>query len=132
MDRSARETVAALLKQINQMWLEGRPQDMAPFIHPGIVMVLPGYTGKVEGREALVAGFVDFGEKATMLEYQESEYQVDAIGDTAIASFTFDMVYERSGVSYRSTGRDFWVFARQSNDWLAVWRTMLDVVENPV
>jgi hypothetical protein len=41
------------------------------------------------------------------------------------------MVYERSGGRYRSTGRDFWIFARQGDAWLAVWRTMLDLAEQP-
>jgi hypothetical protein len=41
------------------------------------------------------------------------------------------MVYERSGQSFRSTGRDLWVFQQQIGGWLAVWRTMLDMAEEP-
>ena len=41
------------------------------------------------------------------------------------------MIYERSGERYRATGRDLWVFARQDGAWLAAWRTMLDLVEEP-
>jgi hypothetical protein len=41
------------------------------------------------------------------------------------------MLYERSGERFRATGRDLWVFQKQSGAWIAVWRTMLDVDERP-
>jgi hypothetical protein len=40
------------------------------------------------------------------------------------------MVYERSGGRFRSTGRDLWGFQNQGSEWIAVWRTMLDIEEN--
>ena len=75
------------------------------------------------------------GEIAGVLEvvsYAESDHQVDLAGNSAVASFRFEMVYARDGASYRSTGRDLWVFERQGDGWLAVWRTMLDLAEEPV
>jgi hypothetical protein len=39
------------------------------------------------------------------------------------------MVYERSDKSYHATGRDLWVFSENEGEWLAVWRTMLDLDE---
>ncbi len=41
----------------------------------------------------------------------------------------FEMVYEREKYRNKSTGRDFWIFERQEKNWIAVWRTMLDVNE---
>jgi len=41
------------------------------------------------------------------------------------------MVYERSGERSRATGRDLWVFVRQGGEWVAIWRTMLDLAEQP-
>jgi hypothetical protein len=57
--------------------------------------------------------------------------QVDA-RRAAIASFAFAVVYERAGERYRSTGRDLWVFSRADGVWRAVYRTMLDVSEEPL
>jgi len=48
-----------------------------------------------------------------------------------VASFTYEMIYERDGKGNRATGRDLWVLARQDGHWLAVWRTMLDLAEQP-
>ncbi len=131
-EASSRTEVAAALARINRAWLDRRPADLGPLFHPALTMVLPGFSGRVEGREANVAGFADFCTHATIHEYREQDSQIDVYGDTAVASFAYEMVYERSGQLYRATGRDLWVFARQHGTWLAVWRTMLDLAERPV
>jgi ketosteroid isomerase-like protein len=78
-----------------------------------------------------VAGFEDFCTHAVVHEYTESGHQFDVVGDTAVATYTYEMVYERDGRRSRVSGRDLWVFARQEARWLAVWRTMLDLAEQP-
>ena len=126
-----RTAVSAALQRINQTWLDGRPEDLLHFFHPNITLVFPGFAGRAEGRDAIVAGFADFCGNAKVLEYRESDHQVDVVADTAITSFTYEMVYERSGQRSRATGRDLWVFARQGVEWIAIWRTMLDLAEQP-
>src|SRR5271166_4898953 len=81
------ESVTEALGTINQAWLEGRPQDMAALIHPEITMVFPGFAGRVTGRDAFIAGFVDFCENARIISFQEHDHQVDLVADTAVASF---------------------------------------------
>jgi ketosteroid isomerase-like protein len=125
------DAVAEALRKINQSWLEGRPLDMKPLLHSEIVMVVPGFAGRIAGRDAFLAGFVDFCQNVRIISFQEREHQVDQVGDTAVASFQFDMVYEREGSRYHCTGRDFWVFTRSAGQWLACWRTMLDMQEEP-
>jgi uncharacterized protein (TIGR02246 family) len=126
-----RESVAAAMERINRAWLERRPADLLALFHPDLTMALPGFAGRVEGRQTLVAGFEDFCAHATVEDYRESDQQVDVVGDTAVVSFDYQMVYERAGQRYRTTGRDLWVFARQGSGWLAVWRTMLNPQEQP-
>ncbi len=123
--------VATVLRKINQCWLEGRPRAMSPFIHPDIVLIFPGFAGRISGRDAFLDGFADFCENARTVSFQESEHQIDQVAGAAIASFHFDMVYEREGSRYHSTGRDLWVFTRHAGEWLACWRTMVDVREEP-
>ena len=133
MDKSGRQSqVTAALGRINEAWLEGRPDAINDFIADGIVMVLPAFSGSMNGREAFVSGFRDFCENARIHSHSETDYHVDVVGNTAVASFRFDMIYERDGNRYRSTGRDLWVFEDQASRWLAVWRAMLDIVEEPV
>jgi ketosteroid isomerase-like protein len=130
--RTDRDAVLDAMQRINRTWLEGRPRDLAPMLHPGVVMVFPGFGGRAVGRDSLVGGFVDFCDNAELHEYEESGHQIDVTGDTAVVSYAFEMVYERDGARYQSTGHDVWVFTRQGGEWLAVWRAMPDLAEHPV
>jgi ketosteroid isomerase-like protein len=117
------------MRQINQAWLAGRVEDLAPLVHPEIVFVFPGFAGRIRGREAFLAGFRDFCANARVHEFRELDEQVDVAGSTAVISLRYEMVYERAGERYRATGRDVWVFEHQGRGWVAIWRTMLDVEE---
>ena len=130
IDESKREDAAAAMRLINKAWLDGRVEDLAPMVHSEIVMVIPGFAGRIQGREDFLAGFRDFRQNAAIQEFREHDHQVDVAGDTAVVTFRYDMIYERSGERYRSTGRDLWVFQKQNSAWIAVWRTMLDMEEN--
>jgi uncharacterized protein (TIGR02246 family) len=125
------EEVSRALSAINQAWLEGRPRDLSALFDPKIVTLVPGGV-RVEGREALVQSFVDMCENARVHAFEERDRQVDVFGDAAVASVAFTIAYEREGASYRATGRDVWVFSRREEGWRAVYRTMLDLAEEPL
>jgi hypothetical protein len=122
---------AAALRHINQAWLDGRVDALTPLVHLDVVMVFPGFSGRIQGRDAFLAGFRDFCENARVEKYREHGHQVDVVGATAVATFEYEMVYVRSGERYRCTGRDLWVLQEQDGAWVAVWRTMLDLAEHP-
>jgi prepilin-type processing-associated H-X9-DG protein len=117
------------MRRINRAWLDGHVEDLIPMVHPEIVMVFPGFAGRVQGREDFLAGFREFCQNAKIHEFREDDYQVDVAGDMAVVAFRYEMVYERPGGRLRSTGRDMWVFQNQGGAWIAVWRTMLDMEE---
>ena len=121
--------VHEVLSAINQAWRDNTPLGMSQYLHPGIVMKYPGFSGEVIGRDALLASFVEFCTNARVLEYQESNEQINVIGNCAVASFQFEMLYERTQYQERSKGRDLWVFQCISDKWVAVWRTMMELEE---
>jgi len=100
------DDAAAVMRRINRAWLDGNLEDLASIVHPQIVMIFPGFVGKAQGREQFLAGFRNFRQNAIVHEFSEHEDQVDVAGDTAVVSFWYEMVYERSGERNRSTGRD--------------------------
>ena len=123
--RQIHHTIAA----INESWRSGHVEDMAPHLHPDIVMKFPKFSGEIAGRDKLMEGFEEFCSNARVIEYSESDEQIDIAGHCAVVSFQFNMLYERAKYQERSTGRDLWVFQRESDRWIAVWRTMIDVSE---
>ena len=132
VDEAKAKSAASAMHKVNLAWLDGRIEDLALMVHKDIVMVFPGFTGRIEGREAFLAGFRDFCEHAKVHDFREHDHQVDVAGDTAVTTFRYEMVYERSSQHYRTTGRDLWVFQLHAGEWLAVWRTLLDIEENNV
>ena len=131
IQESEREAASSTMRRINQVWLDGQVERLAPMVHPEMVMAFPGFTGRAQGREEFLAGFSDFCQNASITSFRDDDYLVDVAGDTAVITFRYEMLYERSGEQYHSTGRDLWVFQKQKSVWIAVWRTMLDMKERP-
>lgn len=75
----------------------------------------------------MLEGFTDFCNNAHVLEFKPGAIDIDVIGKTAVATFSFTLEYERNGKQYESTGRDLWLFAQENDVWKAIWRTMLDL-----
>ena len=121
--------VHKVMSAINQAWRSNVPLEMSQYLHSDIVMKFPGFSGEVAGRDALLASFIEFCQNAQVLEYQESNEQINVIGDCAVVSFHFEMLYERAKYKERSKGRDIWVFQYISKKWIAVWRTMMELEE---
>jgi hypothetical protein len=121
--------VHKVLSAINQAWRSNTPLGMSQYLHPDIVMKYPGFSGEVGGRDALLASFVEFCTNAKVLEYKESNEQINVVGNCAVATFQFEMLYERTQYQERSKGRDLWVFQCISDKWVAVWRTMMELEE---
>ncbi len=129
MQESKVGAVIATMGRISRAWLNGKVEDLGPMLHPEIVMTLPGFSGRMKGREQFLAGFRDFCENAKIHEFRDHDQQTDVAGETAVVTFRYDMVYERSGEQYQASGRDLWVFQSKGNAWIAVWRTMLEMEE---
>ena len=126
--RTPEEEVRSLLAELNACWLEGRPGDIAPFLHEDVVLVPPGFSGTVRGREAMLDGFRDFSLQALVLEYEETEHRADVVAETAVASYRFRMKYRRGG-EWIARGRDVWVLVKGEQGWRAVWRTLVELEE---
>jgi hypothetical protein len=127
---SPEQDAAASMQRITRLWLEGKADELAPLVHRGIVTAVPGFAGQSRGREEFLTGFRDFCQTARIREYHEDDQVVAVVGTVAVVTFRYTMVYERGGERFRTTGRDLWVFERQDTTWIAVWRTMLDLLEH--
>ena len=121
---SEREGVAAALASLNAAWLERRYDDLEKLLDERVVMALPGFTGRVEGRSSMVAGFREFVERATVTRFDASEPVIDVWGDAAVASFHWDMEWKTSAATERASGHDVFMFRHVADGWRAIWRTM--------
>jgi uncharacterized protein (TIGR02246 family) len=117
---AVRDTIAA----INTAWLEHRVDAMAPHFREDIVFNAPGFTSRLEGREACLDSYRQFLDVARLISFAADEPEVDVFGDTAIATTAWSTRYELDGHLHDETGRDVFVFVRDGGDWKASWRFM--------
>lgn len=114
-----------LVQRMNDAWAKDGPDDLASFFHEDIVMLHPDFTQRTEGKAACVASYQDFREQAAILDFKVSNPGIDVFGDTAIATYSYEIAYEMGGERFNDTGRDVFIFVRENGRWLAVWRTMI-------
>ena len=70
---------------------------------------------------------MDFVRQAKARSYKLSEPEIDHAGDTAIATYSWEMTYERGGQESHESGHDLFVLMRFQGRWQAVWRALLPV-----
>lgn len=130
-NEDARSELRATLRKLRAAWQNRRYEELASLLDEQIVMVLPAFSGRLEGRDAVVDSYRAFMESATVTDYQEDMPTIDVWSDTAIVSYHWEMTWDSAGKIERGAGYDAFVFSRDSDgdgSWRAVWRTMsLDV-----
>lgn len=133
VERHARKEVRLLLKKINNAWLKGRPDKLSDVpkdcFHKDVVIKGPGFQQLAEGNDACTKSYNDFIHQATVRECKLSEPDIDLWGNTAVATYSWEMTYEMNGQDHHESGYDLFVFARARGRWRAVWRAMLPSVQ---
>jgi ketosteroid isomerase-like protein len=132
MDANAHKRIARVLKELNQAWVAGQFDRLRAFLHPDVVLATPGFGERVHGSDAYVSGHKEFVESATIHGFSEAASEVDVIENIAVVNYRYELDYERSGTRYASKGRDLYVLSKRGDNWLVVWRTILDVDERIV
>jgi uncharacterized protein (TIGR02246 family) len=124
MSGDAGDAVREVIARINAAWRERRYEDLCQMFAEDMVFALPGFGGRLAGRDAIVASYREFMERVTLTAYREDGLVVDAWGNAAVASYRWDMAWLAGGVPNHETGHDVFVFRHKNGVWLAIWRTM--------
>lgn len=122
---SETERVTAVVRAITDAWRGGRYEDLERYFHPEMVLAMPGFVERIDGRAPIIDSYRDFGAKATMHGFEAGEPQVDRVGPTAISAMDFEIDYEYEGTRSREAGTDLLVLQRDEEGWRVVWRTVL-------
>jgi hypothetical protein len=93
-----------ILRKIYNSWRTGYLEKIRYYLHLQIVMKFPGISGEIINREALIDSFNKFYNNAKVIEYTESDEQINVIRNCAIITFCFGMIYEKTKLRYKSTG----------------------------
>lgn len=124
--------VQRVLDRIQTAWREGRPEEMGPLLSADITFVFPGFSMRLTGRDRLVESYRDFLASSRLRSYREERRSIEGGQDAALAEIAFDMTYTRAGTAWRSHGIELWALERRGSGWIAFWRTMQELTEEPV
>ena len=97
MSSDASAAVRAATARINAAWRERRDDDLRQMFAEDMLFTLPGFSGLLQGREAIVASYREFIERVTLTSYREEQLVVHVWGETAVASYRWDMAWSAGG-----------------------------------
>ena len=123
--KNHKEEIHQLLKKITSLWTGGHPEKLKEYFHEKMMIVSPDFQVMGDGREACIKSYEDFMSQAILHDYRESDPEIYMWGNTAIASYKYEIAWEMDGKSYRESDRDLFVFSNELGKWLAVWRTLI-------
>jgi len=119
------DEIRALIERMNDAWVKGDFEQLSSFFRDDIAMVHPDFTQRTEGREACIASYIDFCTQAKINDFKLGKTSIDVFGETAVATYAYEISYEMGGEQFTDNGRDLFVFIRQNDKWQAAWRTMI-------
>ncbi len=118
--------VWAVVERFNAAWLRGEPERAVDVFAEDAVMVAPGLTARIEGREAIVQSVVRYVQQATTKSFDVVDAMIDVMGETAVVTYTFDVEYVvGGGDAVRERGQETLVLHELSDGWKIRWRAQV-------
>ena len=114
-----------IIQNINAAWSKNRTDELHQYFHNDMVIVGPDQHPLSIGNQACIDSYRDFFDNAVIHDYKESDPVINIFGNTAIASYKFDINYDMKGKNYIEAGRDLFVIHKEEGKWLVLWRMLL-------
>ncbi|HUP50786.1 MAG TPA: tRNA (N6-threonylcarbamoyladenosine(37)-N6)-methyltransferase TrmO [Thermoanaerobaculia bacterium] len=121
---TADESVAVIVRGINDAWRARKYDDIGRYLAEDVVIAPPGSDQRIAGREAYVQSYRDFDAGAVTQAFSAGEPRIDIAGEVAVASTPFEITYEMQGQTYHERGTDLLVLRRDAGEWRVIWRSM--------
>ena len=97
MDDTARKReIENMIRDMNRCWTAGwHEEQFRQYIHPDAVAIVPTTPGRLEGRDAYVAGWRGFAQAAVIHEWKETDHKVQVYtgGKSAVVTYFFSITF---------------------------------------
>ena len=125
-----RTQIAAVLKKVSDAWLRGAPENLPAAVedcfHADVIFRGANFQVVAQGIPAAIASFQGFMRTATIASCRLGKPQIDLAGETAIATFQWEMSYRFGDTDHHETGYEIDVLTRNdAGKWLIRWRTLV-------
>ncbi|MGZ6135021.1 MAG: nuclear transport factor 2 family protein [Myxococcaceae bacterium] len=120
-----------VIDRIQRAWRTGPLEDMAAVLDPEVTFVFPGFSMRLTGRDRLMESYREVNTGARLRSYREDHRTVVGGESAVLAEIAFDMTYTRGGRDWRAHGVELWALECRTAGWIAFWRTMQELTEEP-
>ena len=122
MDDTVRiREIETRVREMNRYWTAGwHEEQFRQYIHPEAVAIVPTTPGRLEGRDAYVAGWRGFANAAVIHEWKETNYKVQlyAGGKCAVVTYFFSITFASGTAKQIMQGRDMFFLVKEGRKWL--------------
>jgi general stress protein 26 len=125
-EQKIKEQIWEIIQTINRTCMEGKGfEKLKPYFHNNIVIVPPGMTARAEGRDKSLKSYEDACSQMTFHKLDASDEHIDVYGQTAVACYKYECIWEFQGKKFEDTGQEILVFVQDDKDWQVAWRTLI-------
>jgi Domain of unknown function (DUF4440) len=123
-------SAVSALQAYSAAWQTRDFAGLAERIDEAVVFVLPGFGGRLVGREALVQSYREFMDRATLTAYSEEPASASCWAGCEVVAATvpWSMSWLADGVANRARGHDVFLLRAAPSapeGWRVIWRTMV-------
>jgi len=115
--------ILGMIRAMNRAWTTGwHEEEFRQYIHENAVAIVPSAPGRIEGRDAYVAGWRGFAQAATVHSWDESDHKVDVFAGCrcSVVTYFFTIDFTMGGIRQTVQGRDMFFLVKEGNTWLVV------------
>jgi general stress protein 26 len=124
--KQTRDQIWQIVQAINRTCIEGKGfEKLNPYFHDEVVMVSPGLATHAKGRDTCLRSYEDACSQMKFHKLDASDEHINTYGDTAVAYYKYECIWEFQGKKFDDTGHEILVFVRNSKDWQMAWRTLI-------
>src|SRR5262244_2442069 len=105
-ERAQQSEVQGVLSRLTAAWREERFDELEDILHQSVVFVQPGSGQRLEGRTNCVNTYREFMSTSKVVEYSESDVAIDVWESTGVATYRFDMTWQKEGEVHRESAHD--------------------------
>jgi general stress protein 26 len=124
--KQTKDRIWQIVQTINRTCMDGKGfEKLKPYFHDDVVMVSPGMATHAKGRDTCLKSYEDACSQMKFHKLDGSNEHIDMYGDTAVAYYKYDCIWEFQGKKFDDSGYEILVFMLNDKDWQMSWRTLI-------
>jgi ketosteroid isomerase-like protein len=122
-DATREAAIRRVLSRLDAAWRDRNFDGLNECFDENAIIVGPTYvTQYATGREACADSYREFARNPAILKYTETDHQLHSWSDSAVYTFSWEIVFQLGHGPQREAGTDQLVLSRFGDDWKVVFR----------